>query len=142
MLIRVRADADLDDCEKVAQAVHSLDGYPAYLRDMRSFLVSADALCAWVIDDDVISGHVALHRRSFEAVMATASTVLGVPREQIGVVARLFVAPEHRGKGFGRALLTTATHRREFVVTRSLMLSHAHCSTTQAGTSMPRPGLL
>jgi GNAT superfamily N-acetyltransferase len=110
VVIRARADTDLDACEQVARAVHLLDGYPAYLRDMRSFLVSADALCAWVMEeDDAVVGHVALHRRSFEAVMATASAFLGIPREQIGVVARLFVAPGHRGKGFGRALLATAS---------------------------------
>ena len=106
----MRTDTDLDACEQVAQVVHVLDGYPAYLRDMRSFLVSDDALYAWVIEEgEQIVGHVALHRRSFPAVMATASAALGLPPERLGVVARLFVAPGQRGKGFGRALLATAS---------------------------------
>lgn len=110
MVTRARTDADLDACEQVAQAVHVLDGYPLYLRDMRSFLVSTDALYAWVIEEgDQILGHVALHRRSFDAVMATAGAALVLPPERLGVVARLFVAPERRGKGLGRALLATAS---------------------------------
>lgn len=110
VVTRMRTDTDLDACEQVAQVVHVLDGYPAYLRDMRSFLVSDDALYAWVIEEgEQIVGHVALHRRSFPAVMATASAALGLPPERLGVVARLFVAPGQRGKGFGRALLATAS---------------------------------
>jgi GNAT superfamily N-acetyltransferase len=93
----------------VGNEVHTSDGYPLYLVDMRSFLVSADVLCAWVIEEGgQIVGHVALHRRSTEAVMATATRALGLPPERLGVVARLFVVPGQRGKGFGRALLATA----------------------------------
>lgn len=110
MVIRKRTDSDFDACYQVAQAVHALDGYPVYLPNPRSFLVNADALCAWVIEEDEqIVGHVALHRRSFDAVMVTASAALGLAPERLGVVARLFVAPGQRAKGFGRALLATAS---------------------------------
>lgn len=108
--IRLRTDADLDACEQVAQAVHLLGGYPAYLRNMRSFLVSTDALYAWVIaEGEQIVSHVAAHRRSFAAVMATGSAALGLTPERLRVVARLVVDPGQRGKGFGRALLATAS---------------------------------
>ncbi len=110
MAILLRTGTDLDALEKVAQAVHLLDGYPVYLGDVRSFLVSDDTLSAWVAEEGgQVAGHVALRRRSFDAVMATASAALALPTERLGVVARLFVAPGQRGKGLGRALLATAS---------------------------------
>ena len=110
VFIRTRTGSDLEPCERVLEAVHLLDGYPLYLRDTRSFLVSADALGAWVIEEgDEVAGHVALHRHSTGPVMATASCALNLPPERLGVVARLFVAPGQRGKGVGRALLSTAS---------------------------------
>lgn len=110
MAIRLRTGTDLETLDKVAQAVHLLDGYPVYLGDVRSFLVSDDALSAWAAEEDgQVVGHVALHRRSFGAVMATVSAALALPAEHLGVVARLFVAPGQRGKGLGRALLATAS---------------------------------
>jgi len=109
--IRLRAEADLDSCVRVAEAVRGIDRYPAYLTgSLHDFLASEDALAAWVAErDGEIVGHVALHRRSSDAVLALASACLGQPSDRLAVVARLFVAPAERGKGFGRSLLNVAT---------------------------------
>lgn len=55
-----------------------------------------------------VAGHVALHQRSSDAVMAVASKARGEPAHRLGVVARLLVDPGFRGRGIGRALLTVA----------------------------------
>jgi GNAT superfamily N-acetyltransferase len=110
VIVRERTDSDLDDCVEVAQIVHEKDGYPVYLpTDLRSFLFSPQAVAAWVaeIEKNVV-GHVALHRRSTDAVMHLATDVTGLPADRFGVVARLLVAPEARRHGVGRALLQTA----------------------------------
>jgi len=109
MLIRARNDDDLDGCIKMAHAVHQMDGYPQYLpADLRSFICSP-AIGAWVADvEGLVVGHVALHRRSSEPVMALAGAVTGQPTDRLAVVARLAVAPEVRRHGVGRALLAAA----------------------------------
>ena len=109
--VRERLDADLDDCVQLAHVVHELDRYPMHLPDdLRSFIATADALAAWVADEDgEVIGHVALRPRSSPAVMATASEALGLPADRLGVVARLLVAPGHRRHGLGRSLLEVAT---------------------------------
>lgn len=96
---------------RVAEAVRLADRYPAHVAgSLREFLASPDALAAWVAErDGEIVGHVALHRRSSDAVTALASRCLGQPADRLGVVARLFVDPAARGLGLGRLLLTTAT---------------------------------
>jgi len=109
--VRPRSGADVDACVGIAEQVHDLDGYPAYLPggDLRAFLVSDQALGAWVTEHEGdIVGHVALHRRSSGPVLELASTSLGLPVESLAVVARLLVAPEVRRKGIGRALLSVA----------------------------------
>ena len=103
----------MDACVRIAEQVHHLDGYPAYLPggDLRGFLVSNEALGAWIteLDGDVV-GHVALHLRSSRSVLELASTSLGLPIESLAVVARLLVAPGARRQGVGRALLMAATY--------------------------------
>lgn len=111
MAIRRRVEADLDALVAVAEAVYAADGYPG-LRptDWSSFLVSSDALDAWVAEfDGRVLGHVALHRSSMPIVMETARSRLGsADDDQLGVVARLFVDPGLRRSGAGRRLLETA----------------------------------
>jgi GNAT superfamily N-acetyltransferase len=117
VIIRERLDTDLDRCERLAQTVHRLDGYPPHLPgrgafDLRPFISTPGAIRAWVAEtgSDIV-GHVALHHSSSRAVMRLASTATRLPPEQFGVVARLFVSPSARRGGVGQSLLRTAGTR-------------------------------
>jgi GNAT superfamily N-acetyltransferase len=108
--VRTRTDADLDGCIRLAEIVHVNDGYPVYLPgDLRSFLVRPAAIASWVADrEGDIVGHVALHSSSSDGVIALAVEKTGVAPSQLGVVARLLVAPGVRRLGVGRSLLYAA----------------------------------
>jgi len=110
MHIRRRTPEDEPACARVAEAVRAADGYPKYFDgDFHAFVASADALAAWVADvDGEIAGHVALHSRTLPAVMALAARELGLAEDRLAVVARLFVAPERRGRGLGAGLMGAA----------------------------------
>jgi GNAT superfamily N-acetyltransferase len=104
--IRPRVDADLDTLVTMAEEVRRRDGYPGPGTDLATFLVSSEALGAWVATiDDAIVGHVALHPRSLPVVMERAAAVAEPP---FGVVARLLSSPTVRRRGVGRALLDCA----------------------------------
>jgi GNAT superfamily N-acetyltransferase len=104
--IRPRTEADVDRLVAIAEAVRERDGYPGPGTDLRSFLVSRDALGAWVaVIDDEIVGHVALHPRSLPVVMDRAAAFARPP---FGVVARLLASPATRRLGVGRTLLDVA----------------------------------
>ena len=111
MLVRIRTNSDLAKCVVIAEQVHLLDGYPVYLpTSLHRFIASHDALGAWVAEEDgEVIGHVALHQRSSDVVLALAAETLNQPSGRLGVIARLLVAPEARRKGVGRLLLETAT---------------------------------
>jgi GNAT superfamily N-acetyltransferase len=110
MEVRPRVDADLVACVKLAEIVHTNDGYPVSLTgDLRSFLVQADAIGAWVaVNDAEIVGHVALHPGRTGAVTDLVTEMTGMPASRFGVVARLLVSPQARRSGIGRALLDYA----------------------------------
>ncbi len=111
MIVRDRAEADLAACADLAAAVHESDGYPRYLpRDLHSFIRSPSAYQAWVAErDGRVVGQVVLHPRAAGPVMELASEALGRPRDGLGVVSRLLVAPDARGERIGQALLEAAT---------------------------------
>lgn len=113
MLLRARRDADADALLRIAERVHALDGYPPYLPngDLFLLLFRHETLGAWVVEaDGEPVGQVALHPRTGRPAMAMAADALGVQAEQLGVVARLFVSPDHRRQGTAKALLETAAH--------------------------------
>jgi len=87
-----------------------VDGYPRYLPgDLMEFLNTPTAYGVWVAEaDGAVTGHVALVPRSSRAVMEIATAALGRPESSLGVVARLFVAPQARRGGTGAALLAAA----------------------------------
>jgi GNAT superfamily N-acetyltransferase len=109
--IRPRTEADIEACVAMALEVHHLDRYPIFLPDdLHAFLVNHSAAAAWVADEDgVVIGHVTLHRSSQPAVVDLACEVLGCDPDQLGVVARLMVAPNARRLGIAQALIDVAT---------------------------------
>ena len=111
MTVRPRTDADIGACLDLVRLVHATDGYPHHLpADLRAFLVSRDACAAWVAEHEGrVTGHVALHGRSSEPVMALASAALRQPAGRLAVIGRLLVSPHARGAGTGRALLAAAS---------------------------------
>ena len=110
LIVRGRRDDDMEACERLAQATHLHDRYPACLGDSaRSFLRHPGAFGAWVAElDHTIVGHVALHPAASKAVMTLACDRLKVTADRIGVVARLLVSPQQRGQGAGSRLLRIA----------------------------------
>jgi ribosomal protein S18 acetylase RimI-like enzyme len=110
--IRPRVDDDLDACGALARTTHHVDGYPAYVRDddFRGFVLRPEALAAWVAEiDSQLVGHVALNARTTAPAMELACSNLSVSMEQLGVIARLMVAPDARRHGVGEELLRTTT---------------------------------
>jgi ribosomal protein S18 acetylase RimI-like enzyme len=107
---RERREADIAACIAIAEAVHQADDYPRHLpTDLNGFLASPSALAAFVAEvDGVLVGHVAVHRRTADQAMELAATSLGIGVGDLGVVARLLVAPAARGHGAGKALLSAA----------------------------------
>jgi putative acetyltransferase len=111
VFIRARRDADADALLRIAERAHTVDGYPPYLPngDFRDFLFAHETLGAWVVEvEGEPVGQVALHLRTSGTAMAKAAEALQAQVEQLGVVARLVVSPNHRHRGAGRALLETA----------------------------------
>jgi ribosomal protein S18 acetylase RimI-like enzyme len=111
LMIRDRCPSDGPALETIGLQAYRLDGYPKYLPDdMEKFLVGPEAIRAWVAElDGEVVGHVALHRRSSQEVMAKMEAVTGLTPENLAFVARLVVAPSGRRRGVARALLATAT---------------------------------
>ncbi len=110
--VRTRDADDLDAVVEVAGDVHRLDGYPPYLPDgdLLGFLTSEETLGAWVATttDRAVVGHVALNRWSSFEVLSVAEAMLDLSAEELGVVARLLVAPSDRRAGVAARLLDTA----------------------------------
>ena len=101
VLVRIRTDSDLAKCVVIARPDVRLDGYPVYLpTSLHRFIASPDALGAWVAEEDgEVIGHVALHQRSSDVVLALAAENLNQPPGRLGVIARLLVARRLDEKG-------------------------------------------
>ena len=115
--LRVRTVPDLSACDQLARDVQTADGYPVEVPDgdFLGFMAVPDARGAWVAElDSNIVGHVALHRASSPAAMRLARATLEVSGSELGIVARLLVAPSARRLGIGRRLLEhAATEARD-----------------------------
>jgi GNAT superfamily N-acetyltransferase len=111
LVIRAREERHLDELATIAVEVQRRDGYPGpHVRDLKSFLVVADALGAWIAElDGRTLGQVVLRRSAPPVVMTCAREALGVTSDdELAVVARLIVDPRMRRLGAGQALLGQA----------------------------------
>ncbi|MGW7413696.1 GNAT family N-acetyltransferase [Streptomyces sp. NPDC054863] len=105
-VVRVRKDADVGACVRVLRTVHETSGYPRnWPVDAASWLVLEGELGAWVArapGNGPVVGHVALAR----AAEGDVAPGLWDGGGEVAMVGRLFVAPEGRGTGAGRALMS------------------------------------
>ncbi len=94
----------------MARVVKATDDYPPRgAIDVDWFLEPPEHVAAWVAEDGAsVAGHVALHSATDYVTTRLASDHLNRPRSTLGLIARLFVAPTHRGAGVGSALLARA----------------------------------
>ncbi|MEV4278946.1 GNAT family N-acetyltransferase [Actinoplanes xinjiangensis] len=111
-VIREKTEGDTAACLDLLTRVHARDGYPLHLApgDLPGFFRSAHERAAWVAEQDgVIVGHVALHCPPEDPTLTVAAEATGLPSARLALLARLFVAPELRRTGLGRALVRHAT---------------------------------
>jgi len=108
-VIRRRRDPDNSQCLALAELVRRRDGYPPLGPiDIRHFLAPPYELAGWVAESNSkILGHAALHSTGFPVTIEKAVQCTGLPASSLGVVARMFVAPESRRAGIAKALLDT-----------------------------------
>ncbi|GLZ80682.1 GNAT family N-acetyltransferase [Actinorhabdospora filicis] len=99
-MIRDRSTVDLPGCVSALRAVFEADRYPAaWPADPAGWLTPQGLLLARVSGD--VDGHVGL-------VDGEPPAALGLRREDVAWVSRLFVAPSARRGGLARALLRDA----------------------------------
>jgi GNAT superfamily N-acetyltransferase len=113
-VIREKTDDDTAACLDLLTRVHARDGYPLHLApgDLPAFFRSDHERAAWVAErDGEIVGHVALHCPPEDPTLTVAAEATGLPVGGLALLARLFVAPELRRTGLGRALVRHATAR-------------------------------
>lgn len=110
VLIRDRRPEDVPACAAILARTHALDGYPRYQQNtLAAFVTSEAELGAWVaVADELVVGHVALHDSAGDPCFALAHQATGLAAEELAVVARLAVDPNHRKLRVGSELLTQA----------------------------------
>lgn len=110
MRVRPRRDEDIPELVELAEAVLVADRWPPHrVGSTRDFIVGSAPLAALVAEDEgTVVGQVLLHENSAPQVMAIAADALGVDPQTFVVVARLFVDPQARRRGFGQSLLQAA----------------------------------
>ncbi len=106
--MRRRAVEDLPGCVRALEAVHVANAYPMWWpADPAGWLSPAGWTAAWVAElAGVVVGHVCVVR-GVEDPLVTSLT--GAGPDRLGMVSRLFIAPEARGRGLGGSLLAAGS---------------------------------
>jgi GNAT superfamily N-acetyltransferase len=114
--IRDKTAGDAEACLALLLRVHARDRYPLHLRpeEVPDFYHSAAKAgyeaATWVAESaGEIVGHVALHCPAEDPTLEVAAAATGLPVERLALLSRLFVAPELRRSGLGRALVRHVT---------------------------------
>jgi GNAT superfamily N-acetyltransferase len=109
-VVRLRQQGDIAACVRLLASVHATDGYPTrWPADPAAWLSPGRLLAAWVVERrEILLGHIALCGAVGDTGAPVWTAATGLPPERIAEVARLFIAPDARGQGFGATLLETA----------------------------------
>jgi ribosomal protein S18 acetylase RimI-like enzyme len=111
VLIRPRAEGDLEPLVDGLHLVAATDGYPGqWPADPAGWLRSKDVAAAWVAQagSDLL-GQIVLRWARTQSPVRIWGEVTGAGPESLCVVSRFFVVPTGRGRAVGERLLTTAT---------------------------------
>jgi GNAT superfamily N-acetyltransferase len=108
--VRLRSVADENGCLQLLRETHDADGYPArWPRNPWRFLAPPHEITAWVwAESDNVHGHIALHANDHLPAVDAACVEAGLSPDQVGLVARLLVAPTARRQGIATYLLAHA----------------------------------
>ncbi|MFC9751984.1 GNAT family N-acetyltransferase [Streptomyces sp. NPDC056921] len=107
--IRPRIASDILEAAAGLKEVHKSDGYPVEgVEHPTEWLTPSGLLGAWVAEAaGRVVGHVALTEPTDEEAVALWADLNGGDAGRIGVLARLFVLPEMRGRAIGERLTRT-----------------------------------
>jgi GNAT superfamily N-acetyltransferase len=114
--IRDKTADDAETCLRLLMRVHTHDRYPLHLSpdEVPDFYHSATKggheAGAWMAEHHgEIVGHVALHCPPEDPTLELAAEATGLPLDRLALLSRLFVTPDLRRSGLGRALVRHAT---------------------------------
>lgn len=107
LIVRERADADLDACVAAMAEVHAADQYPTnWPADPGGWLTPDGLLGSWVAESgSAILGHVILQQGHGASAVPAVVEAAGVQPQDLASIARLFVVPAARRQGVAAALL-------------------------------------
>ncbi|MGW7208694.1 GNAT family N-acetyltransferase [Streptomyces sp. NPDC054837] len=110
VIVRPFEDSDLADAAAALIDVHATDGYPVEgVEQPEAWLRSADVIAAWVGElDGAVVGHVAIMRPHDEDAVSLWMQQSGDKKDQIAVLARLFVVKSARKHAAGERLMQAA----------------------------------
>lgn len=111
MELRERREDDLPELLAIAELTVVHDRYPPHWHPrMTSFPKARSELASYVTlsENSRPVGHVALHATDADSAARAASAAVDLPIDQLAVVARLYIHPDHRRSGLARRMLNRA----------------------------------